>query len=210
MSDTTWIEKDEWLERAETLAGEGWFLADLTCVDLLGIARDPEAASRWRGTGFAAVPEDAPPEGPQGSEHRFEVVAQLRHRAERRLRTVHVPARGEPPAVPSVTPVWGVANFLEREAFDMFGVHFEGHPNLKRILMPDEWEGHPLRKDYGVGKVPVEFVAQPFMQIAGPGQAPSGDEADIELDRLGQVVARGPATAEVAQESARKAGEEGS
>ena len=64
---------------------------------------------------------------------------------------------GEPPAVPSVTGIWPGANWFEREAYDMFGIVFEGHPNLTRILMPDEWEGHPLRKDYSVGKVPVEY-----------------------------------------------------
>jgi NADH:ubiquinone oxidoreductase subunit C len=77
---------------------------------------------------------------------------------------------------------------MEREAYDMFGIVFEGHPNLTRILMPDEWEGHPLRKDYGVGKVPVEFRPQPFLQIETPGQAPSSEDARREVDRLGQAV----------------------
>jgi len=57
---------------------------------------------------------------------------------------------GENEPVPSVTCVWAAANWLEREAYDMFGIVFEGHPGLKRILLPEEWQGHPLRKDYDI------------------------------------------------------------
>jgi NADH-quinone oxidoreductase subunit C len=88
---------------------------------------------------------------------RFEVVANLlsmQHRL--RLRMITTAPRQEP-AVASLVPIWPGANFPEREAYDMFGIVFEGHPDLTRILMPDEWEGHPLRKDFGVGSVPVQF-----------------------------------------------------
>ena len=53
-------------------------------------------------------------------------------------------------SLPSTVPVWATANWLEREIYDMFGIKFDGHPDLKRILLPDEWKGHPLRKDYSI------------------------------------------------------------
>jgi NADH-quinone oxidoreductase subunit C len=60
-------------------------------------------------------------------------------------------------AVPSVVPVWPTADWHEREAWDLMGIPFEGHPNLTRILLEDDWEGHPLRKDYPIGGEPVRF-----------------------------------------------------
>jgi NADH-quinone oxidoreductase subunit C len=60
-------------------------------------------------------------------------------------------------AVPSVVPVWPGADFYEREQFDLMGIHFDGHPYLKRLIMDEDWEGHPLRKDYPIGGEPVRF-----------------------------------------------------
>jgi NADH-quinone oxidoreductase subunit C len=73
-----------------------------------------------------------------------------------RIRVKAAYADGEP--VPSAVPIWPAANWLEREVFDMFGIRFEGHPDLKRILLPDGWKGHPLRKDYGIIQQDQEWV----------------------------------------------------
>lgn len=63
--------------------------------------------------------------------------------------------RDEP--IPSVVELWGGADWYERELYDMFGIFFTGHPDLKRILMPDDWVGHPMRRDYPLTEVPVQF-----------------------------------------------------
>ena len=92
---------------------------------------------------------------------RFELVVNLLSlRHNRRLRIL-VPVPEDDLEVPSLVPVYPGANFLEREAYDMFGVRFSGHPDLTRILMPDDWMGHPLRRDADVGAVPVQFKASP-------------------------------------------------
>ncbi len=84
------------------------------------------------------------------SEPRFEVVYHLHSLARNERLRLKCRAGGAEPAIDSVTSVWRGADWYEREVFDMFGVTFRNHPNLKRILMPLDWEGHPLRKDYPV------------------------------------------------------------
>ncbi|MBI2817872.1 MAG: NADH-quinone oxidoreductase subunit C [Acidobacteria bacterium] len=84
------------------------------------------------------------------AEPRFEVVYHLYAHAHHQRLRLKAKLYGENPAIASVTPVWRAANWFEREVFDLFGIRFEGHPNLTRILMPDDWQGHPLRKDYPV------------------------------------------------------------
>ena len=124
------VEASRWFAVATWLAADGGFtfLSNLSAVDWL--SREP----------------------------RFEVVYNLTDLSTPQRLMVKLPVPdGNPPKAPSVTSIWPTANFHEREAYDMFGIVFEGHPNLDRILMPDEWEGHPLRKDYSIGKVPIEF-----------------------------------------------------
>jgi NADH-quinone oxidoreductase subunit C len=96
------------------------FLSDITCVD-------------W-----------------YPSEPRFEVVYELLSMKQKRHVRLKVRLAGDDARVDSLTPLWPSANFFEREVFDLFGIHFEEHPFLRRIMMPDNWEGHPLRKDYPV------------------------------------------------------------
>ena len=99
---------------------------------------------------------------PDGVEaERFEVVVNL-------LSLSPAPAGARPgpgarvdPVVASLVDIYPGIDAMEREAYDMMGIIFEGHPDLTRILMPEDWEGHPLRKDYGVGRVPVQFKEAP-------------------------------------------------
>ncbi len=99
-------------------------LADLCGVDYLG----------WKGKRKKA--------------ERFEVVYNLYSLSRRELLRIKVPVPESDPRVPSVTSIWRVANWFERECYDLLGIRFEGHPDLRRLLMPENWSGHPLRKDY--------------------------------------------------------------
>ena len=81
---------------------------------------------------------------------RFEVAYHLLSIQRKQRVRLKVKLEGEDPVIESITPVWPAANFFEREVFDLFGIRFLGHPYLRRIMMPEDWEGHPLRRDYPV------------------------------------------------------------
>ncbi len=136
--------------------------------------RLPEVAAHLRDTAGAlfdlcsdVTATDWPPRA-----ERFDVIyalysTRLRHRVRLKVRVA------EGGAVPSVAGIWPAANWLEREVFDMFGIRFDGHPDLRRILMPDEWQGHPQRKDY-----PLE----------GPGEMLLENPVDwLKVKRAGEI-----------------------
>jgi NADH-quinone oxidoreductase subunit C len=100
------------------------------------------------------LPEGVTPE-------RFEVVVNLLSLSTARRVRLRVQLPDSDLVVGSIFNVYPGVEAMEREAFDMFGIIFDGHPDLTRILMPEDWEGHPLRKDYGVGRVPVQFKGAP-------------------------------------------------
>ncbi len=135
--------RETYVETVRTLKDDEGFVmcSDLTAVDYL------ERPVR-----------DLPP-GVTGE--RFEVVANLLNMdAPARIR-VRVQVPDADPTVASLWDLYPGVEAMEREVFDLLGIRFTGHPDLTRILMPEDWEGHPLRKDYPVGRVPVQFKAAP-------------------------------------------------
>jgi NADH-quinone oxidoreductase subunit C len=129
-------------ELAEALRAGGFeMLADLTAVDYL------------THPGRALPPEVSP--------ERFEVVASLLSLSRTSRVRVRVQVPEPDPTVDTLWDLYPGAEAMEREVYDMFGIVFTGHPDLTRILMPEDWEGHPLRKDYSVGRVPVQFKEAP-------------------------------------------------
>ena len=94
-------------------------------------------------------------------EPRFEIVVQFLSTSHNKRKTLKTFVNDEDLSISSITDIYPSANFYEREAFDMFGIIFENHPDLTRILMPDDCVGHPLRKNYGSGRIPVQFKNAP-------------------------------------------------
>ena len=130
--------RDQYLAVAKALADEGYTMAiDLCGVDYLTHMGRP-------------LPEGVVPE-------RFEVVVQLLDIGNRRRTRLRVQVPENDPVVASLFDLHPGTEAPERETFDMFGISFDGHPDLTRILMPEDWEGHPLRKDYDIGAIPVQF-----------------------------------------------------
>jgi NADH-quinone oxidoreductase subunit C len=129
---------EHYLDVVKALADEGYIM----CIDLCGIDY-LEFMDR-------ALPADIEPQ-------RFEVVVNLLDMAHRRRTRLRVQVPEADPTVASLFEIYPGTEAMEREAYDMFGILFADHPDLTRILMPEDWEGHPLRKDYDVGRIPVQF-----------------------------------------------------
>jgi NADH-quinone oxidoreductase subunit C len=102
---------------------------------------------------------------------RYEVVYQLRNLETRQQIRLRAFIDGDPPHIDSVADLFPPANWDERETYDMFGVVFDNHPDLTRILMPDDWVGYPLRRDYPVGGEPVEFSEEHERWQTAPDKA---------------------------------------
>ena len=133
MNEVQQIEVNEYHDHIKSLLEDGYeMMMDLTAVD-------------WF----------------RKKEPRFEVVINLLSLTKNLRKTIKVQVPDENLTIPSITDIYPGANFYEREVFDMFGIVFENHPELTRILMPDDWIGHPLRKDYGSGRIPVQFKNAP-------------------------------------------------
>jgi NADH-quinone oxidoreductase subunit C len=134
-------DREHYVEVVRGLADEDGFslCADLCGVDyLLNPHRD--------------LPPGVAPE-------RFEVVVNLLSLVDRKRVRLRVQVPERDPSLPSLYEIYPGTEAMERETYDMFGIVFTGHPDLTRILMPDDWEGHPLRKDYAIGRIPVQFKA---------------------------------------------------
>jgi NADH-quinone oxidoreductase subunit C len=132
--------REQYLDVVGRLKDEGFDM----CVDLCAVD--------YLAHPFRALPDGVRPE-------RFEVVVSLLSLKQHRRIRLRVQVPEHDPVLPTLFELHPGTEALEREAWDMVGISFDGHPDLTRLLMPEDWEGHPLRKDYPVGRVPVQFKA---------------------------------------------------
>ena len=140
--DVRFVAKDEYLKTLTALRSEGFEMCvDLTAVDYL------------THPGRTLAPEV----NKQISLERFEIVVNLLSLSQRRRVRLRVQVAASDTTIDSAFDLYPGTEAMEREVFDMFGVTFNGHPDLTRILMPEDWVGHPLRKDYSQGEIPVQF-----------------------------------------------------
>jgi NADH-quinone oxidoreductase subunit C len=141
--DVLHVPRERLLEVTEALGADGYLqCVDATAVDYLAYPAD------------RALPDGVEP-------GRFEVVVTLIDHAERRRIRLRVQVPGEDPTCPSLFRLHPGTEAMEREIFDLFGIVFDEHPDMTRVIMPVDWEGHPLRKDYSVGAIPVQFKGAP-------------------------------------------------
>lgn len=134
---------EAWDATATELLSDGWNICiDVTAVDYLR----------------AASPRELPP---GIAPERFEVVVGFLSHARRERLRARIQVAESAPSIASLYTLYPGSDLLEREVYDMFGIEFIGHPDLSRILMPEDWVGHPLRKDYAVGAIPVQFKGAP-------------------------------------------------
>ena len=134
--------REQYLDVMKALADDGYAMCvDLTAVDYLGFMQ-------------RALPDGV------GAE-RFEVVVNLLDMTARRRIRLRVQVPDSDASLASLFDIHPGTEAMEREVFDMFGIAFDGHPDPSRILMPEDWIGHPLRKDYEIGEIPVQFKGSP-------------------------------------------------
>jgi NADH-quinone oxidoreductase subunit C len=131
----------------EALEDAKWEFKELTLTIAAGEIRAAAAALQAAGYNFF---EDMTAVDWFPATPRFQLSYHILSHSYKEHIRLRVLVEGESPAVDSITPVWPSADYYEREVFDLFGIRFNEHPNLRRIMMPDEWTGHPLRKDYPV------------------------------------------------------------
>lgn len=167
----------ELLEVCDALKREDAFKFEML-MDLCGVDYLDYGVSEWltndaTTTGFSRGVERIPPEIPW-TKPRFAVVYHLLSLSKnQRLRLKTFPTQEDPPSVPSVMSIWNSANWYEREAFDLFGIFFENHPDLRRLLTDYGFVGHPFRKDFPlIGKVEVRYSAEDQRVIYQPVTIP--------------------------------------